>query len=58
MAVEGVRVLIFASDAILLRHRLAGEAHVAILESVPEAVLDHGIQQLGVAHAKTVAPLR
>jgi hypothetical protein len=34
---------------------LAGTAHVPLFKVAPEAVLDHGVQQLTVAHAEPFA---
>ena len=48
----GEGVLGFAADAVLLHQVLGGDAHVVVVEGVPQAVLDHGVHQLGVAHAQ------
>ncbi|MCY1213583.1 hypothetical protein D9M72_253720 [compost metagenome] len=44
-------VLLFAGQAVLLHQILGGDAHVVVVEGVGQAVVDHGVQRLGVAHA-------
>ncbi len=39
----------------LFGDKLAGHAHVLIVAGAPEAVVDHGVDGLGVAHAKPLA---
>ena len=44
------RVLLLARDLILLGDVLGGVAHVVAVERVPQAVLDHGVDELEIAH--------
>ena len=48
-------VLLLARHAVLLGDVLGGDAHVVLVEDVPQAVDDHGVDHLRVAHAKAVA---
>ncbi|MDT4818636.1 hypothetical protein FQZ97_517340 [compost metagenome] len=52
---RGKAVLLFAADAVVLHQVLGGDAHVVVVEGVPEAVLDHAVDQFGVAHAQAGA---
>ncbi len=51
LAVGGERVLFLAADAVLLGEVLRGDAHVDVVEGVPQTVVDHRVDDLGVAHA-------
>ena len=55
LAGQRQRVLHFAGDAVLLGHVLGGDAHVVLVVDVPQAVDDHGVDHLPVAHALAVA---
>ena len=58
MALDGVGVLVFASDLELFGDVLAGHAHVALVERAPEAVVDHRVDERAVAHAQSFAHAR
>ena len=51
----GEGVLLGAVDAVLVGQVLRGDAHVVVVEGVPQAVGDHGIDDLRVAHAQAGA---
>ena len=51
----GEGVLLLAGDAPDVVDVLGGGAHVIVVVSVPQTVLDHGVHQLLVAHASTPA---
>ncbi|CRP52210.1 hypothetical protein PAERUG_P5_London_26_VIM_2_01_09_02983 [Pseudomonas aeruginosa] len=51
----GEGVLLLAGQAVLLRQVLGGDAHVVVVEGVPQAVLDHAVDQLRMAHAQAGA---
>src|SRR5204863_3853886 len=51
MGVDGELVLLFAGDAVFLGDVLAGQAHMVVVVNIPEAVMDHGIDQLSVAQS-------
>ena len=51
-------VLLLARDLPLARHVLGGVAHVVAVEGVPQAVLDHRVDELDVAHLGAVAQVR
>ena len=53
----GELVLLLAGDLPALRDVLGGVAHVVAVENVPEAVLDHRIDHLRVAHPDAVAQM-
>ena len=55
MGVERVLILLFAGDGVLVGDEFAGHAHVLVVAGAPEAVVDHGVDGFGVAHAKTLA---
>ena len=57
MRVDGVLVLLFARDAVLLGDVLAGVAHVVVVVDVPQAVVHHGVDDLAVAQAIALARL-
>src|SRR4051812_41923110 len=57
MRVHREVILHLAGDAVLLGHVLAGDAHVVVVEYVPESVLDHRIDNLRVAEVITLARL-
>ena len=48
-------VLLVSADLPLARVVLGGRAHVIAVEGIPQAVLDHRVDHLGVAHLHTVA---
>ncbi len=49
------RVLLLAADVVLLGHVLGRDAHVVLVVDVPQAVDDHRVDHLPVAHALAVA---
>ncbi|MCY1416646.1 hypothetical protein D9M71_321620 [compost metagenome] len=51
----GEGVLLLAADAVLLHQVLGGDAHVVVVEGIPQAVVDHAVDHLGVAHAQAGA---
>ena len=55
VAAGGVGVAVLPGDAVPLRDVLRGDAHVVVVESVPQAVVDHVIKDLGVRHSHAVA---
>ena len=55
MALDGIAVLAFAIDVVVARDDLAGVPHVALLEGAPQAVVDHRVDDLAVAHAQAFA---
>jgi hypothetical protein len=55
LAGQRQRVLHVAADAVGLGHVLGGDAHVVLVVHVPQAVDDHGVDHLPVAHALAVA---
>ncbi len=55
LARRGELVLLLAGDLPLLGHVLGGLAHVIAVEGVPEAVLDHRVDELHVAHLVALA---
>ena len=55
MGVERVGVLLLAGDGVFFGDELAGHAHVLIVTGAPEAIVDHGVDGLCVAHAKAFA---
>ena len=52
------RVLLLARDAVFLRDVFRRHAHVVLVVHVPQAVDDHRVDQLRVAHAEAVARAR
>src|SRR5450759_3930177 len=57
VALERVRVLRLARERVLRRAELRAGAHVDVLVWVPEAVRDHRVEKLAVAHAHAGAAL-
>ena len=55
---DGEAVLLLARDLPLARHVLGRVAHVVAVEGIPQAVLDHGVDELHVAHLGAVAQVR
>ena len=53
----GELVLLLAGDLPLLGHVLGGRAHVVALEGIHQAVAEHGVDQLRVAHLDAVAQM-
>ena len=51
------RVLVLAGEAVLRRDHVAAVAHVHVLVRVPQAVVDHRVDDLAVAHAVAAARL-
>ena len=58
MASRGVGVLRARDPPVMLGDDLAGVAHVALLERAPQAVVDHRVDDLAVAHAQSLAHAR
>ncbi len=58
MTARGICVLCLAADRVMLGDDLSGVAHMALFKRAPEAVGDHRIQQLAVAHPKALAHAR
>ena len=52
---DGEAVLLLARDLPLAGHVLGRVAHVVAVEGVPQAILDHGVDELHVAHLGAVA---
>src|ERR1700761_1779687 len=50
LRVDGEFVLLRAGDLVLPGDVLGGVAHVVAVEGIPQAVLDHGVDELEVAH--------
>ena len=50
-------VLLLAGDLPLLGDVLGGDAHVIAVKGVPQAVLDHGVDKVEVAHLLAVAQM-
>ncbi len=48
-------ILLLASQAVLLDQVLGGDAHVVIVERIPQAIADHGVDDLRVTHAQAGA---
>ncbi len=55
---DGELVLILARDLPLARDVLGRGAHVVAVEGVPQAVLDHGVDEVEAAHLGAVAQVR
>ena len=55
LAVGGELILHFAGHAEALGHVLGGNAHVVIVEGVPQAIVDHNVNNLAVVHPVTEA---
>ena len=51
----GKGVLLFTADAILLDNVLGSDTHVVIVESIPQAIVHHGVDHAPVTHALAVA---
>src|SRR6266704_351529 len=58
VAFDGELVLLFASDSVFFRNQFAGHAHMKIFVSVPEAVVDHRVDELSIADAVAGSRLR
>src|SRR5439155_5428720 len=50
-------VLLRAGDLVLARDVLGGVAHVVAVEGIPQAVLDHGVDQFDAAHLDATAQI-
>ncbi|CAI8866812.1 ABC transporter ATP-binding protein [Pseudomonas sp. IT-P291] len=50
-------ILCFTRDLVLLRQILGGDTHVVVVEGVPQAILDHAVLQLRMAHTQAGACL-
>jgi len=55
VAAQRVFVGLVTTDAVLLGHVLGRHAHVVVVEDVPQAVVDHGVDELGLGHAHAIA---
>ena len=55
LAADGITVLLLARDAVLGSEILRRDPHMAVVEAVPQAVHDHQICHLRVAHALSPA---
>lgn len=51
-------VLIFTGNAEFFSDVFSRDAHVVVVESIPQAVFDHGIDEDAVAHAVAITALR
>ena len=51
LALQGKGVLLFPAEVELFRHVFGGDAHMGVTEGAGEAIVDHGIEELAVAHA-------
>ena len=58
MAGDRKPVLLLACDSVFFGDQLAGHAHVKIFISVPQAVVNHRIHDLGIAEAIAGTRLR
>ncbi len=58
MRFGGEGVLLFAGDAVFCSDHLRGCAHVEVVVCVPQAVVDHRVDESAVAHAIAGAGLR
>ena len=58
MRVDREFVLLFARDAVFFGYVLAGDAHVVVVVNVPQAIVDHGVDELRVAQTVSLAGLR
>ena len=58
LAAGGELVLFLAADPVLLGEVLRGDAHVDVVEGIPQAVVHHRVDQLGVAHTRAEARRR
>ena len=54
---DGEAVLVLAGDLPLRGDVLGGRAHVIAVEGVPQAVLDHGVDEVEIAHLLAVAQI-
>jgi hypothetical protein len=55
LALIGELVLVLARHLVLLRDDLGGRAHVVVVVVLPEAVVDHAVHHLLVAHLEAFA---
>ena len=55
---SGVFVLLFARDPVLLGNILAGVAHVIVVVNVPQAVMNHRVDDLLIAQTESFARVR
>ena len=46
-----IAILIFTADIVLFRAQIIGYAHVKIVDDIPQAVVDHAVDQRPLAHA-------
>ena len=51
----GIGILRLAAQAVFLREVLGGDAHVAVVEGVPQAIVDHAVEHLRMPHAQAAA---
>src|SRR5260221_295670 len=54
---HGELILLLARDLPALCDVLCGVAHVIAVEGIPQAILDHGIDEIGIPHLDTVAQM-
>ena len=57
MRVDGEFILLFASDVVFLGDVLSSDAHVVVVVDIPKAVVNHGVDELLVAKAVSLARL-
>ena len=55
---DGKLILLLAGDLILLGHILCCIAHVIAVEGIPQAVFDHGVDEVEIAHLLAIAQVR
>src|ERR1700693_3169019 len=55
---KGEAILLFAGDAVFFSDEFAGHAHVEVFVGVPQAVVNHGVDEFAVADAIAGASLR
>ena len=55
VGVERVGVLLFAGEGMFIGDEFGGHAHVLVVAGAPEAVVHHGVDGFGIAHAKAFA---
>src|ERR1700733_670641 len=57
MGVDGELILLFASDVVFLSDVLSGDAHVVVIVNIPEPVVNHGVDDLLITEAISLASL-
>ncbi len=58
MRVQGELILLLALDAILLGNILTRDPHVVVVVNIPQPIVHHGVDDLRVAQAVSLARLR